>query len=105
MKTAVGNLPDNALRHSPDDGVVLIEVTSAVSAGGLRAPRTLSIAVSDSGPGVALAIRPRIFERFFSTERERQGTGLGLSIVAAVVRPTAVGSSSTRPTPAAPASC
>ena len=45
--------------------------------------------VVDHGPGIAVADRPRVFERFFRTDASRTrasgGSGLGLSIVAALV--------------------
>jgi len=42
--------------------------------------------VTDSGPGIPLADRPRVTERFVRLEASRNspGTGLGLSLVAAV---------------------
>jgi signal transduction histidine kinase len=42
--------------------------------------------VEDDGPGISQANLPRIFDRFFTTGRERRGTGLGLPLVAAVAR-------------------
>ena len=38
----------------------------------------------DHGEGISEGNRRRIFERFFTTERDRGGTGLGLAIVKAV---------------------
>jgi len=41
----------------------------------------VSIAVTDSGEGMPLAVRERLFERFFTTKGARRGTGLGLPSV------------------------
>jgi signal transduction histidine kinase len=66
-------LLDNALRHSPDGGSVLVELRNGSAA---------SLSVSDSGPGVPPEERELIFQRF---KRGRQtsgqaGFGLGLAI-------------------------
>jgi two-component system sensor histidine kinase KdpD len=71
----LGNLIDNALRHSPEDG--LVEITTA------REGQWLAISVSDRGPGVAPAERDRIFEAFYrpsSVAPDAGHAGLGLSI-------------------------
>lgn len=65
------NLLSNAVRHSPDKGVV--SVTSALSEG------QVSITVTDQGPGVPAHQRPVIFDRF-AQGSDPEGTGLGLSI-------------------------
>jgi signal transduction histidine kinase len=44
----------------------------------------LVIQVTDRGRGIAPEHAPRIFERFFTTDSERDGTGLGLAIVQSV---------------------
>ena len=46
----------------------------------------MDLSVADSGPGIPLADRPRVTERFVRLEASRNspGTGLGLSLVAAV---------------------
>jgi signal transduction histidine kinase len=72
---AVQNLVDNAMRFGGDQPI-WIEV-------GQRGGR-LMVKVSDQGPGISTANQTRLFQRFFTTERERGGTGLGLSIVKAV---------------------
>ncbi len=76
MARALVNLLENADRHG--DGVVAVRVRRAGGSG--------FIEVVDHGPGVAVADRERIFERFTRGSGERRGSlpgsGLGLSIVA-----------------------
>lgn len=78
LETALSNLLDNALRFSPPGEPVTVRVT------GRAGDHEVAIAVSDRGPGIAPEHLPRIFERFFTTDGERDGTGLGLAIVASV---------------------
>jgi two-component system, OmpR family, sensor histidine kinase ChvG len=80
LETALLNVIDNALRFSPDGARVRVVVTS--DPGG----RELAISVADQGPGVPEAHRTRVFDRFFTTESDREGTGLGLSIVSSVAK-------------------
>jgi signal transduction histidine kinase len=67
-------LLDNALRHSPKDTAVHVEVRAPDSA--------VEIVVSDRGPGIPVADRERIFERFArgADPGEEGGFGLGLAI-------------------------
>ncbi|MFC0004194.1 HAMP domain-containing sensor histidine kinase [Micromonospora siamensis] len=72
------NLLDNAARHSPRGGAVL--VTAEERAGQLH------FEVSDEGEGIPVADRPRVFERFTRGDRSGGGgTGLGLAIARWVV--------------------
>jgi signal transduction histidine kinase len=75
LESAVRNLLDNAVRHGQGQPV---ELSAREEAG--RAV----IRVRDHGRGISEGNRGRIFERFFTTERDRGGTGLGLAIVRAV---------------------
>ena len=66
----ISNLLSNAFRWTPDGGRVDLEL--AASNG------RVSVAVDDSGPGIAPEERERIFRPFWS--RDDSGTGLGLAI-------------------------
>jgi two-component system OmpR family sensor kinase len=74
LKILVGNLVDNAIRYTPEGGK--IDVTLGNGSSGLV------LSVKDSGPGIPIGDRERIFERFFRVAgNEVQGSGLGLAIV------------------------
>ncbi|MFT3922955.1 MAG: ATP-binding protein [Myxococcales bacterium] len=75
LASVLGNLVDNALRHG---GQAEVQVVLGAEQGRLR------IDVRDRGQGVSEANRRRLFERFFTTERDRGGSGLGLAIVRAI---------------------
>ncbi len=73
------NLLENALRHSPPGGTVVVDLEHGESGehSGVR------VSVRDRGTGFADADLPHVFEPFFT--RRRGGTGLGLSIVQQIV--------------------
>jgi two-component system, OmpR family, sensor kinase len=76
----LSNLIDNAVRHSPDDATVTVEVRSE---GG-----RVVASVTDEGPGVPSDQRERIFDRFTRLDSARTsrdgGSGLGLAISRAI---------------------
>src|SRR6266487_3221613 len=72
------NLLDNATRHSPEGVAIRLEARPQ----GAHA----LIAIQDGGPGVPLAERERIFERFIRLDEEgssRRGGGVGLGLYVA----------------------
>jgi len=73
---AVLNLLENAMQATPTGGKICLA--------GKDCGDMLSIAVRDTGPGIARAMRARIFEPFVTTKG--QGTGLGLAIAQGVAR-------------------
>jgi signal transduction histidine kinase len=74
---ALDNLLSNALRHAPDGSSVCVKVA-------LR-DQQASMSVSDSGPGLPVSMRTRLFQRY-ATDRTDGGNGLGLALVARVAR-------------------
>jgi signal transduction histidine kinase len=78
------NLLSNALKFTPRGGAVTCEarLIPASEADGARAPARAEIVVRDTGPGILLEERERVFERGERGERDRgtPGQGLGLAI-------------------------
>jgi len=72
----VSNLLENALRHTPSGGRMIIALSGPD--GGV-----LSLQISDTGEGIPPAHLPHVFERFYRADPARPagGTGLGLAIV------------------------
>jgi two-component system phosphate regulon sensor histidine kinase PhoR len=77
LRSAFGNLVSNAVRYTPDGGVIQLKWVQGSDGA--------SFQVSDSGIGIAAEHIPRLTERFYrvdkSRSRETGGTGLGLAIV------------------------
>ncbi|MDF5758981.1 HAMP domain-containing sensor histidine kinase [Spongiactinospora sp. TRM90649] len=72
VSRALANLLDNAIRYAP--GGSGVEITVAVDGG------TAEVVVTDHGPGIPVAEREHVFERFWRGRRDVPGTGLGLPI-------------------------
>ena len=79
LDSILTNLLDNARQHGGDGVNVRVTVEPATDDDGVE------ITVADDGPGISEANRERVFERFFTTARDRGGSGLGLSIVRTLV--------------------
>jgi heavy metal sensor kinase len=77
LRQVVINLLDNAIKYSPPGGAIAIRVRP-------KGPGTHAIEVVDSGPGIPLEHRARIFDRFYRVDEGRAraagGSGLGLAI-------------------------
>lgn len=72
---SVSNILDNAIKYSPTGSQVLVT--------GRADARTLTLSISDNGPGIAPEHLPHVFERFWRADAARGrsgGFGLGLSI-------------------------
>lgn len=77
LRRAVLNLIDNAIKYTPEQGIIFITAVPAIS--------SVRISVSDSGNGIPEEQREKIFDRFYRLDKDRSretgGVGLGLSIV------------------------
>lgn len=75
------NLTDNAVKYNRPGGSVELSLR--------RSGQTAELKISNTGPGVAPEILPRLFERFYRGDtahgRTSDGCGLGLSIVQWIV--------------------
>lgn len=78
LYSAMSNLVTNAIRYTPDTGLVRVSWKMLDDGRG-------EFKVKDSGPGIAPEHLPRLTERFYRVDRSRSretgGTGLGLAIV------------------------
>lgn len=79
----LGNLLDNACRHTPPGGTIRVEAARA-------GERHVTVTVSDTGPGIPEEALEDIFERYYrgvdARTRGAGGTGLGLAIARAIAR-------------------
>jgi len=67
------NLIDNAIKYTPHDGMVTVRLKADIRA---------LVEVEDSGPGIPVEDRQRVFERFYRVlGTQVEGSGLGLPIV------------------------
>ncbi len=77
----LGNLLDNALRHTPEGGTVTVRAR--------RSGADLELSVADTGDGIAAEHLDHVFERFYrvdqARDRDHGGTGIGLAIAKALV--------------------
>jgi signal transduction histidine kinase len=88
VSQALANLLDNAIKYSTAAaGEPLAKPTGILVMAGVEG-ETVVLKVCDRGPGIPVADRGRVVERFVRLEQSRSapGSGLGLSLVAAVAR-------------------
>jgi signal transduction histidine kinase len=74
IERALNNLLDNAIKHTPESGVVDLNIESDAS--------NVKVSISNTGEGIAEEDIEHIFDRYFTkSETGKEGTGLGLAIV------------------------
>lgn len=72
IERVVSNLIDNAIKYTPDDGVILISTASSGSEAYLR--------VKDTGPGIPLDAQRSIFDKFARVRYRDAPRGVGLGL-------------------------
>jgi signal transduction histidine kinase len=85
MTQVLTNILDNALRHTPDGGQIVLSAREV--------NHQIELAIQDSGPGLGEEELQRIFDRFYRADASRQregalpgGSGLGLAIAKSIVQ-------------------
>jgi len=100
VQQAAANLLDNALKHTPKGGTVILrskphfwerrvgEVTPVEERRRFRLPRpnSVEVSVTDSGTGIAPEHHQEIFEDFVRVDRNTSGMGLGLAIAKRLIQ-------------------
>jgi signal transduction histidine kinase len=81
LERVVQNLVANAVQHTSDDGVIIVEID-------FRAERA-QLRVVDDGEGIPIQHVARVFDRFYRVDparaRDSGNAGLGLAIVRSIV--------------------
>jgi signal transduction histidine kinase len=80
MREALSNLIDNAIKFTPEQGIVRLSVRMDDGRPCIR--------VSDNGSGVGQGERDKIFDRYYRAERDNRarGSGVGLSVALAIAK-------------------
>lgn len=95
----LGNLVNNAIRHTPEGGKISVQCTSSnqlsvsrnqkIANNSLPTDHCLLFTVNDTGSGIPSNDLPRIFDRFYRVDDSRHGgegeSGLGLAIAKSIV--------------------
>ena len=75
LAALVDNLVGNAIKYTPSSGRIHVRLQGLAPGDGCR------LTIADQGPGIAPALRQKVFERFYRIPgQEATGSGLGLAI-------------------------
>jgi signal transduction histidine kinase len=80
VRQIINNLLYNALRHTPEGGLIIVQ---AVARTGF-----VELSITDTGRGIPPNVLPHVFNRYYQAERGKRkagGSGLGLTIVRQLV--------------------
>ncbi|WP_162910041.1 sensor histidine kinase [Aggregatilinea lenta] len=74
IRRVLVNLLDNGLRHTPVDGLVTVRASASPGSS------EIVVCVADTGPGVPVAQRERIFDKFVQLQSRAAGGGKGFGL-------------------------
>ncbi|WP_109513342.1 KinB sensor domain-containing domain [Pseudomonas ovata] len=78
LERVLDNLLDNALRHTPENGLIRLQAR--------RHGERAILSIEDNGEGIAYGNQARIFEPFVQVGRKKGGAGLGLALCKEIVQ-------------------
>ena len=78
IKQVFLNIVDNALKYTPSEGVVGIQV--------IHEDDVIRVVVTDTGCGIAPDDLPRVKDKFFKANQNVRGSGIGLAIADEIIR-------------------
>ncbi|HZO47181.1 MAG TPA: sensor histidine kinase KdpD [Xanthobacteraceae bacterium] len=83
IEQAIGNIIGNAIAHTPKETRVVVDAVTT--------PQSVSVRITDDGPGIPGDALPRVFEKFVRARRDSshaeggEGAGLGLAIAKGII--------------------
>lgn len=82
LRTVLSEILENALKYSPSGKPITLTIDTSETKGNIQ------VHIDDHGPGIPIALRETVFERYFRADATRkahkEGIGLGLSIAKAI---------------------
>ncbi|MBE9014322.1 histidine kinase [Pseudanabaenaceae cyanobacterium LEGE 13415] len=81
VRQVIVNILDNAIKYTPNGGTIQVSILH-------RTTQKVQVSIQDTGPGVPLENRDRIFEDHYRLQRDvgQEGYGIGLSLCQRIVR-------------------
>jgi signal transduction histidine kinase len=77
LQQVMANLIGNAIKYTPRGGAIEVRAR--------HAGKRVTVAISDTGPGIDPANLPHVFERFYQAKTTKEGVGLGLAIAKGII--------------------
>lgn len=82
LKQVFINVIDNALKYTPEDGVVAIEIKYDKK----KQPDDIIITITDTGCGIAAEDLPKVKEKFYKANQKINGSGIGLAVADEIIQ-------------------